>query len=288
MASYTQSNQTLAHRVAMNSRCQGEGRVALGGSSINQLGQDGVGNVVISSQMKAFSNSALNCSLTVSEAHCSTLNPAHNTQQLCTGTWQTGTGYYSNVATNACLVTGDAAEESIADGIYHRPNWSASSASCSYASNGTNGDGTDTVDGIGYLTVTDSRQYITLLSEKDEKAKTFWSIYHGATLGTVVYYSSLKDGEFRLRSAKVNSDGTVTRKTLMSSFEVYQVYRSPDDKTKLMVNGLDFTNNAYTLGTIDPFQANEDAVRDSTNSVVGITSKVEELIFSSHFVNDEE
>jgi|GEM_PF-1672268 len=287
LASYTQSSQTLAHRVAMKSRCQGEGRVALGGSSISQLGQDGVGNVVIAAQMKAFSNSSLNCSLTVSEAHCSTLNPAHTTQQLCTGTWYTGTGYYSGVTTDACLVTSDAAEESVADGIYHRPNWSASNANCSYASNGSNGDGTDTVDGIGYLTVTDSRQYITLLSEKDEKAKTFWSIYHGATEGTVVYYSSLKDGEFRLRSAKLNSDGTVTRKTLMSSFEVYQVYRSPDDQTKLMVNGLDFSNNAYTLGTIDPFQASEEAVRESTSSIVGITSKVEELIFSSHFSSEE-
>ncbi len=301
-----QQNPSLATRLEWKDRCELEDQVFLGGGSgnINQLTQGSDAKVFISGGMQKKQAGTFKCNVEITTAHCSSVDPAHTTSSACTtagytwkesgycnganynspstcssngGTWVYNSEWYNDVTTNACITSTSAPTSAqTTAGAVQMASWYVRHVNCQEPTTGW----TTSIKGLGSLVPTeddeDSSNLISLMSEDDEQVIKFWIIPKTGS-SDEIFYTSFKNSQYRLRRATV-SGGTVTRKTILENYEVYNVTRDPVDSSKVMFDGLNFSSNSYKLGTLDPSLSTSTDILNNIKVKDGLTGQIETLI----------
>lgn len=271
-------------------RCESSGQVfAGGGSQISSIKQTSTGDIYVIGQIRKKKEGELTCGINVKGAHC-VLNgipylygdATYGTQNSCQsagGTWTedgyctTGSGStlstcvasggntgvwtfrevnYNSVASSLCGLTGSS---SLATNnqLYNEtvtaiftaqtpaPKYSRGWMNCQVkSSDGSSNNYNWTDEYKGLAKVNTTTKTLTLLSSTDEQAINLWLV------ADQPYFSSFNAtaGKYYLR--KYENGAAVT---IASDFEAYNLSESGEEG-KLYYDGLDFTTNAYSFGTM--------------------------------------
>lgn len=194
----------------------------------------------------------------VNNGYCSTgvgATPSECHAEGGGGDWFYSEAYYHGVASSLCseptenedntrffkrlyeqIVTHEK-DEPEPDALYSR-SW----LGCQMVSAGTNNhDWTEEYRGLAK--VEDESKSLVLLSGTDEQAINIWLV------NDVPYYSTYNTtlGQYLLKRYDSESQQSVI---VAENFEAYNIERS-NEEGKVFYDGLDFTTNAYSFGTID-------------------------------------
>lgn len=121
-----------------------------------------------------------------------------------------------------------------------------------------------TTDYKGMAYVNPSNNMLNLLSGTDEQVTEMWLV------DNQLYYTAYAQ-QYRF----VKEVSNTTNTTLLTDFEVYHVSRSPRGGGKVLFDGLDFTNNSYTFGDLDPSASD---VKGSITSSKGLTGRLRTMV----------
>lgn len=198
----------------------------------------------------------------IDEAHCTidgVPSYTHNTanagadEAACTaasGTWNADNDCYNQLVDAALL-------SAIVDGS--DATWQINGQWCETP--GT--DWRDTYSGIVRVNYTDAdTKSVTLLSDTDEIVRNGWVV------NSRVFFSTFNvtDGSYHLMEVGNAS-------AILDGYEVYELFKDPNNANGLYFNGLRFSDNAYVMGTFEP-----DDVDGTFEVESGITGQIETLI----------
>jgi hypothetical protein len=278
------SNPTNAWIAEFKNRCESSGQVfAGGGSQISSIKQTSAGDVYVIGQIRKKKEGEITCSLNIKGGHCVLKgvpyllgDTTYGSKDSClsaSGTWtedgwcsdsiygdkhncvtngETWTFrdvYYGSVASNLCGATGG-----MSNTDYYSQNLTATNVTqnpaavytrgwmnCQVKSTGGNTNDYNWTDEYkGLAKVNPDSKTLTLLSGTDEQAITLW------LAGDQAYFSSYNttQGKYLLRKYENNAAVTIAE-----NFEAYNISESGEDG-KLYYDGLDFSTNAYSFGTM--------------------------------------
>jgi hypothetical protein len=270
-------------------RCTSAGQIfAGGGSQISSIKQDSNGEVYVIGRVRMKKEGELTCGLTIKGPHClvagSPYLPGHATygsESDCQnegGTWVEDEGYCTN---DGSQYTHDNCISAAATWAYrdvHYPN--AASSLCGATASTSNqpysgniwdatveDDGTTLDDTIfkrewlncqvkgksegghewtdeykGLAKVDESTKSLELLSSTDEQAINLWLV------NDVPYYSTYNTAQGKYLLKRWNTSKS-SAATVAENFEAYNISES-NQNGKLFYDGLDFSTNAYSFGTM--------------------------------------
>ena len=116
----------------------------------------------------------------------------------------------------------------------------------------------------GMAYVDNSTNILGMLSDTDEQVSEMWVV------NDELYYSAYAQ-QYRFVKEKT-SDNNIS---LLTNFEVYHVGPSPRGGGKILFDGLNFSNNSYTFGDLDP-SAND--VKGSITTSSGLTGRIRTMV----------
>ncbi len=120
--------------------------------------------------------------------------------------------------------------------------------------------------GLAYVNKTSNQ--LELKSTTTEQVADMWLVN-----GTL-YYTAFESSQYTFVQEVNGSDNT----TLLTDFEVYHVNASPRGGSLVLFDGLDFTNNSYTFGDLNPNAGSPEDVKDSIFSATGLTGRIRTVI----------
>jgi hypothetical protein len=121
-----------------------------------------------------------------------------------------------------------------------------------------------TTDYKGMAYVDNSTNMLDLLSDTDEQVSEMWLV------NDELYYTAYAQ-QYRFVKEKTSDNNT----SLLTNFEVYHVGPSPRGGGKILFDGLNFSNNSYTFGDLDP-SAND--VKGSITTSSGLTGRIRTMV----------
>lgn len=298
---------TAADRLAFKERCEAEGDLFIGGEGVSELSQAKDGTIFVAGSFRMKTAGEFSCSVKFEADHCSTVDPTHSTQEVCEGAggdwvlvgerctdpayiddaeqcWENGASWigepgpmwYGDQSGTACSVTDDPDAADPDAGVHHYAGWTVDWVDC--RTQGGDGDFTDSVDGFAllYMGDDDNDPIIELVSDIDEDVEAFWAV--NGDEGTRFYYSTYAYGQYNLRTAYLDEQGQIERRTILEDYEVYNVMRDPANDSRILFDGLYFANNSYMFGSIDATLGTPEEVLASLELVQGYTGKIDTLI----------
>ena len=200
-----------------------------------------------------------------------------STPSACSGTWKDHGTWYNNIkykiantdnvttyeTGHVCLEVGDNSS-SFAGGLtlsgdnVTTMKLKINNFDCSQPSNGW----TTSYKGLAYVNPT--TKMLDLKSSTTEQVTEMWLIKDS------LYYSSYASKYLFMKNVD-NSTNT----TLLSDLEVYHAGPSPKKSGWVFFDGLDFTNNSYTLGDLNPGATD---VKASIEKVTGLTGRIKSMV----------
>ena len=202
---------------------------------------------------------------------------SESTPSTCTGTWKDYGTWYNNIkykiantdnvttyeTGHVCLEVGDnnssfAGDLALSDDNVTTMKLKINNFDCSQPSNGW----TTSYKGLAYVNPT--TKMLDLKSATTEQVTEMWLIKDS------LYYSSYASKYLFMKNVD-NSTNT----TLLSDLEVYHAGPSPKKSGWVFFDGLDFTNNSYTLGDLNPGATD---VKASIEKVTGLTGRIKSMV----------
>jgi hypothetical protein len=270
-------------------RCESSGQVfAGGGSQISSIKQTSAGEIYVIGQVRKKKEGELTCGLNVRGSHCVLKgipylygdasygaenscqgaggvwteegycsNSSYSTRDTCTtnnASWYYREVNYNNVASALCGATSGGslvASNDFYNGSHNvtatnasplpTPKYSRGWMNCQVKSDGSSSNGHDWLEEYkGLAKVNNSTKTLSLLSGTNEQAINLWLV------GDQPYFSSFNtsDGKYYLKKYENGSAVTIAE-----NFEAYNLSASGENG-KLYYDGLDFSTNAYSFGTM--------------------------------------
>ena len=306
-------NPPVAWRSEYQNRCLNNSDTFIGGNSgtpVKSIVQDASGKAYIVGDISKKNAGEYSCSLEIKGNHCvinsipvlrrnatdnytnSTCTTdggtwtrngwceggnSESTPSTCTGTWKDYGTWYNNIkykiantdnvttfeTGHACLEVGDNSS-SFAGGLtlsgdnVTTMKLKINNFDCSQPSNGW----TTSYKGLAYVNPT--TKMLDLKSSTTEQVTEMWLIKDS------LYYSSYASKYLFMKNVD-NSTNT----TLLSDLEVYHAGPSPKKSGWVFFDGLDFTNNSYTLGDLNPGATD---VKASIEKVTGLTGRIKSMV----------
>lgn len=279
------NNQTAsaAYKTEFASRCPSSGQVfAGGGSQISAIKQDSTGQIYVIGNVRKKNAGVLTCDLELRGPHCKLSgmpNLTYTTESTCTGaggawidsgrcgngssttstacfaapaTWYRDSTWYSGVTTSICTAAGEISAtnwwsannslsyQSAANSVENVLKFKINNLNCNPPASSSNGDQW-TSEYRGLAKVNLASKTLSLVSTTTEQAINLWLV------SDKVYYSSYDTGagQYQLNYF----DGSSSH-VMASNFEIYHLNSSGLSDGSLYFDGLDFSNNTYTFGTI--------------------------------------
>lgn len=293
-----------AELAAFGERCQSEGQLFVGGEGVTGLSQLRDGTLFVVGKFHKKLAGEVHCGLDVNADHCDSADPAHSTEEACTGAgrqWLRAQPYCSipeYLDPGACQTNGGTWVNGVGFRHYEasgsscfvvQPNFSRRSVDC--RSPGQTQPGpmpnlTQEVNGLAYLAPGEAGGFeLRLLSEPTEEVERYWALE--SDNGPELYYSVYAGGQYNLRLATQveASDGQVEvgRRLLLEDYEVYNLQRDPADPSRVMFDALQFATNEYVFGSADTTLPTPEEVHASVEAVQGVSGRVETLIVLPNF-----
>ena len=200
-----------------------------------------------------------------------------STPSTCTGTWKDYGTWYNNIkykiantdnvttyeTGHVCLEVGDNSSSfagglTLSDDNVTAMKLKINNFDCSQPSDGW----TTSYKGLAYVNPT--TKMLDLKSATTEQVTEMWLIKDS------LYYSSYASKYLFMKNVD-NSTNT----TLLSDLEVYHAGPSPKKSGWVFFDGLDFTNNSYTLGDLNPVATD---VKASIEKVTGLTGRIKSMV----------
>ena len=306
-------NPPAAWRSEYKNRCLNDSDTFIGGNSgtpVKSIVQDASGKAYIVGDISKKNAGEYSCSLEIKGNHCvinsipvlrrnatdnytnSTCTTdggtwtrngwceggnSESTPSTCTGTWKDYGTWYNNIkykiantdnvttyeTGHVCLEVGDNSS-SFAGGLtlsgdnVTTMKLKINNFDCSQPSNGW----TTSYKGLAYVNPT--TKMLDLKSATTEQVTEMWLIKDS------LYYSSYASKYLFMKNVD-NSTNT----TLLSDLEVYHAGPSPKKSGWVFFDGLDFTNNSYTLGDLNPGATD---VKASIEKVTGLTGRIKSMV----------
>ncbi len=306
-------NPPAAWRSEYKNRCLNNSDTFIGGNSgtpVKSIVQDASGKAYIVGDISKKNAGEYSCSLEIKGNHCvinsipvlrrnatdnytnSTCTTdggtwtrngwceggnSESTPSTCTGTRKDYGTWYNNIkykiantdnvttfeTGHACLEVGDNSS-SFAGGLtlsgdnVTTMKLKINNFDCSQPSNGW----TTSYKGLAYVNPT--TKMLDLKSSTTEQVTEMWLIKDS------LYYSSYASKYLFMKNVD-NSTNT----TLLSDLEVYHAGPSPKKSGWVFFDGLDFTNNSYTLGDLNPGATD---VKASIEKVTGLTGRIKSMV----------
>ena len=306
-------NPPAAWRSEYKNRCLNDSDTFIGGNSgtpVKSIVQDASGKAYIVGDISKKNAGEYSCSLEIKGNHCvinsipvlrrnatdnytnSTCTTdggtwtrngwceggnSESTPSTCTGTWKDYGTWYNNIkykiantdnvttyeTGHVCLEVGDnnssfAGDLAISDDNVTTMKLKINNFDCSQPSNGW----TTSYKGLAYVNPT--TKMLDLKSATTEQVTEMWLIKDS------LYYSSYASKYLFMKNVD-NSTNT----TLLSDLEVYHAGPSPKKSGWVFFDGLDFTNNSYTLGDLNPGATD---VKASIEKVTGLTGRIKSMV----------
>ncbi len=269
-----------AWKSEFKNRCESEGQVfAGGGSQISAIKQDSADNVYVIGNVRRKKKGTLSCRMEVRGPHCvvngdpqltskyadataclaaagtwydkgSCTNSTHTTSAACLGasaTWSRENIGYNGASGDMCssssatasdvFYNGSTGKQSVTSADGNSQMFTVNDLDCQTETASSGGDQW-TEEYKGFAKVNNTTKTLQLLSGATEQAINLWIVKD------VPYYSSFdtQQGKYFL---KRGTDAAV----MAQNFETYNMSESGSDD-KLFFDGLDFSNNSYTFGSI--------------------------------------
>ena len=202
---------------------------------------------------------------------------SQSTPSTCTGTWKDYGTWYNNIkykiantdnATtyetgHVCLEVGDNSSSfagglTLSDDNVTAMKLKINNFDCSQPSDGW----TTSYKGLAYVNPT--TKMLDLKSATTEQVTEMWLIKDS------LYYSSYASKYLFMKNVD-NSTNT----TLLTDLEVYHAGPSPKKSGWIFFDGLDFTNNSYSLGDLNPGATD---VKASIEKVTGLTGRIKSMV----------
>lgn len=202
---------------------------------------------------------------------------SESTPSTCTGTWKDYGSWYNNIkykiantdnvttyeTGHVCLEDGDNSSSfagglTLSDDNVTTMKLKINNFDCSQPSDGW----TTSYKGLAYVNPT--TKMLDLKSATTEQVTEMWLIKDS------LYYSSYASKYLFMKNVD-NSTNT----TLLSDLEVYHAGPSPKKSGWVFFDGLDFTNNSYTLGDLNPGATD---VKASIEKVTGLTGRIKSMV----------
>tara|TARA_Y100001001_G_C7989289_1_gene302337 strand:- start:144 stop:1700 length:1557 start_codon:yes stop_codon:yes gene_type:complete len=200
-----------------------------------------------------------------------------STPSACTGTWKDYGSWYNNIkykiantdnvttyeTGHVCLEVGDnnssfAGDLTISGDNVTTMKLKINNFDCSEPSDGW----TTSYKGLAYVNPT--TKMLDLKSATTEQVTEMWLIKDS------LYYSSYASKYLFMKNVD-NSTNT----TLLTDLEVYHAGPSPKKSGWIFFDGLDFTNNSYSLGDLNPGATD---VKASIEKVTGLTGRIKSMV----------
>ena len=306
-------NPPAAWRSEYKNRCLNDSDTFIGGNSgtpVKSIVQDASGKAYIVGDISKKNAGEYSCSLEIKGNHCvinsipvlrrnATDNYTNSTcttdsgtwtrngwceggnnqstPSTCTGTWKDYGTWYNNIkykiantdnvttyeTGHVCLEVGDnnssfAGDLAISDDNVTTMKLKINNFDCSQPSDGW----TTSYKGLAYVNPT--TKMLDLKSATTEQVTEMWLIKDS------LYYSSYASKYLFMKNVD-NSTNT----TLLSDLEVYHAGPSPKKSGWVFFDGLDFTNNSYTLGDLNPVATD---VKASIEKVTGLTGRIKSMV----------
>ena len=210
------------------------------------------------------------------KGHCSGGNYA-STPSACTGTWNSDNRWYNDIEYKIYDTDNVTSYETGHICLEEGVNSSSFSAGVSVSSDNDttmklkinhlrcdepSSGWTTNYKGMAY--VDNSTNMLDLLSGTDEQVSEMWLV------NDELYYTAYAQ-QYRFVKEKTNDNNT----SLLTNFEVYHVGPSPRGGGKILFDGLNFSNNSYTFGDLDP-SAND--VKGSITTSNGLTGRIRTMV----------
>ena len=202
---------------------------------------------------------------------------SQSTPSTCTGTWKDYGTWYNNIkykiantdnvttyeTGHVCLEVGDNSSSFAGDLTISNDNVTTmklkiNNFDCSQPSDGW----TTSYKGLAYVNPT--TKMLDLKSATTEQVTEMWLIKDS------LYYSSYASKYLFMKNVE-NSTNT----TLLTDLEVYHAGPSPKKSGWIFFDGLDFTNNSYSLGDLNPGATD---VKASIEKVTGLTGRIKSMV----------
>ena len=303
----------LDARLLRKERCESNGQMFISGAGIQDLDQAADGTIYVAGEFDRKLPGEYRCTVEVSVDHCDTMDPMHDTPEVCEAAggiwnmmdshcsdpaymdewscyeageewfWGIGPKWYDGLVGPACLGTDDPAVADPDYGIHYLPGWEVQWDQCDPEGGFENGgEWVERVEGLAYIeeSVDEEGSTLHLLSEEGEEVLHFWVMENEG--GPHYYYSSYHAGTYSLRVAYIEG-GEVVHRTLLSQYEVYGVSRDPSDSERIIFDGLYFPTNSYFFGSVNPTLPTEEEVLASMELMEGLTGQLETLIILPGF-----
>ena len=305
-------NPPAAWRSEYKNRCLNDSDTFIGGNSgtpVKSIVQDASGKAYIVGDISKKNAGEYSCSLEIKGNHCvinsipvlrrnATDNYTNSTcttdggswirnggcrsgngstPSACTGTSKDHGTWYNNIkykiantdnvttyeTGHVCSEVGDnnssfAGDLAISDDNVTTMKLKINNFDCSQPSNGW----TTSYKGLAYVNPT--TKMLDLKSSTTEQVTEMWLIKDS------LYYSSYASKYLFMKNVD-NSTNT----TLLSDLEVYHAGPSPKKSGWVFFDGLDFTNNSYTLGDLNPGATD---VKASIEKVTGLTGRIKSMV----------
>ena len=306
-------NPPAAWRSEYKNRCLNDSDTFIGGNSgtpVKSIVQDASGKAYIVGDISKKNAGEYSCSLEIKGNHCvinsipvlrrnATDNYTNSTcttdsgtwtrngwceggnnqstPSTCTGTWKDYGTWYNNIkykiantdnvttyeTGHVCLEVGDNSSSfagglTLSDDNVTTMKLKINNFDCSQPSNGW----TTSYKGLAYVNPT--TKMLDLKSATTEQVTEMWLIKDS------LYYSSYASKYLFMKNVD-NSTNT----TLLSDLEVYHAGPSPKKSGWVFFDGLDFTNNSYTLGDLNPGATD---VKASIEKVTGLTGRIKSMV----------
>ena len=202
---------------------------------------------------------------------------SESTPSTCTGTWKDYGSWYNNIkykiantdnvttyeTGHVCLEVGDNSSSfagglTLSDDNVTTMKLKINNFDCSQPSDGW----TTSYKGLAYVNPT--TKMLDLKSATTEQVTEMWLIKDS------LYYSSYASKYLFMKNVD-NSTNT----TLLTDLEVYHAGPSPKKSGWIFFDGLDFTNNSYSLGDLNPGATD---VKASIEKVTGLTGRIKSMV----------
>ena len=202
---------------------------------------------------------------------------SQSTPSTCTGTWKDYGTWYNNIkykiantdnvttyeTGHVCLEVGDNSSSfagglTLSDDNVTAMKLKINNFDCSQPSDGW----TTSYKGLAYVNPT--TKMLDLKSATTEQVTEMWLIKDS------LYYSSYASKYLFMKNVD-NSTNT----TLLTDLEVYHAGPSPKKSGWIFFDGLDFTNNSYSLGDLNPGATD---VKASIEKVTGLTGRIKSMV----------
>lgn len=217
------------------------------------------------------------------------------------GVWHANSQWYSSVTGAACLLANSSQEKTDAEAAAavggnpttytYKSGWQVQNVQCAQQASSTSTSWTTTIDGLVVLPqpaaldgdVNAATALPILLSGTGEQVIRFWLVEQAGE--ETLYFSSYVSGVYTLKKrTKLGTGSNVTYRidTLLENYEVYNLGQDPDvdsRDTRVLFDALNFSNNTYSVGTIDTSNSGDpDATAASIQVKEGLTGTLKALI----------